>query len=102
MGYYCGIELSDKSVQICIIQGNRQVVAEVETKTSAAGIRKALKGYRGLECVVEASPLAEWLCGEVEKLGHKITIVCPRRAKAVLSGQTRKKTDKRDARGLAE
>lgn len=102
MGYYCGIDLGSKSTEICVIQGNRQVVTEMEVATSRAGIGKALKRYRKVTCIVEASPLAEWVCLEVEKLGHKITIVCPRKAKAALSGHSRKKTDKRDARALAE
>ena len=102
MGYYCGIDLGDKMTAICILRANRQKVAEMEIPTKAPEIREALKKYRGLTCIVEASPLAEWLSKAVEKLGHRITIVCPRKAKAALSGHSRKKTDKRDARALAE
>ena len=102
MGYYCGIDLGDKMTAICILRSNKQKLAEMELPTKGPEIRKALKKYRKLTCIVEASPLAEWLSKEVEKLGHHITIVCPRKAKAALSGHSRKKTDKRDARALAE
>ena len=102
MGYYCGIDIGNKSTEICIIQSNRQLVRELTIETSVSGIRRAFKNFRGMTCVVEAAPLAEWACKEIEKLGHKITIVCPRKAKAALSGHSKKKTDKRDARGLAE
>jgi transposase len=102
MGYYCGIDLGDKTTVICLIRKNRQVVAEMEIATNSPSIRKALKAFRGLTCIVEASPLAEWFCKQVEKLGHKISIVCPRKAKAALSGHSLKKTDQRDARALAE
>lgn len=102
MGYYCGIDLGNKKTSICVIGSNRQVVKEVETATNTEGIRRVLKSYRKLTCIVEAAPLAEWLCNEVEQLGHEITIVCPRKAKIALSGQNKKKTDKRDARALAE
>lgn len=102
MGYYCGIDLGNKSARICIIQGNRQVVEELEVAADAAEIGKVMKRYRAMTCIVEAAPLAEWLCKEVEQHGHKITIVCPRKAKIALSGQSKKKTDKRDARALAE
>jgi len=102
MGYYCGIDLGNKSTEISVIRSDRQVVEELSVGTSAAEIRKALKGYRGLTCIVEACPLAEWVCKEVERLGHKIEIVCPRKAQAALSGHSKKKTDKRDARALAE
>jgi transposase len=101
MGYYCGIDLACKETVISIIDGRRQVVSEVTAKTTEAGMKKAFKGYRGLECIVEASPMAEWLSRQVEKLGHRVVIVCPRKAKAAL-GNRGKKTDRRDARSLAE
>lgn len=102
MGYYCGIDLGNKKSVVTVIQGNRQVVAEEEIGTTRVEIGKFFKKYRGMTCLVEASPLAEWLCTEVEKLGHKITIVCPRKAKVALASQSKKKTDRRDARALAE
>jgi transposase len=103
MGYYCGIDLGNKETVICIIEGRRQVVAEERMATEAKALRKVLGKYRGLTCLVEAAPLAEWICTEVEKLGHKISIVCPRKAKVALSSQGKgKKTDERDAHALAE
>jgi len=102
MGYYCGIDLGKKETTICIIGKNRQVIWEEQVSTTKSGIRGVMQRYRKVECIVEASPLAEWLCTEVEKFGHKITVVCPRKTKAALSGQAKRKTDKRDARGLSE
>lgn len=102
MGYYCGIDLGNKYSMISIIKNNRQVVKEEQIATDEIAIKKALCGYHELTCIVEASPLAEWICGIVEKLGHKIVIVCPRKAKVALASQSKKKTDKRDARALAE
>lgn len=102
MGYYCGIDLGNKDSMFVIIQGDRQLVKEEKISTNKAAIKKALKGYRNLTCIVEAAPLAEWICGIVEELGHKIVIVCPRKAKVALASQAKKKTDRRDARALAE
>jgi transposase len=99
MGYYCGIDLGNKESVVCIISERRQVVAEVQVATKALEIRKVLRKYRELTCVIEAAPLAEWLCTEVEALGHKTSIVCPRRARVALTSQGKgKKTDRRDAR----
>jgi transposase len=50
--------------------------------------------------VVEAAPLAEWVAQVLEELGHEVVVIDPRRAKAVI--QTKKKTDKLDARNLAK
>ena len=102
MTYYCGIDLGNKHTSICVIDKRRQIKMEVETVTNSKEIACVLKKYRQLECVVEAAPLAEWLAKEVEKLGHKIEVVCPRQAKVALASQGKKKTDRRDARALAE
>ena len=100
MGLYCGIDISSKFCSICIIDENRQVVKECTVATDGESLREALHGLQDLTCVVEASPLAEWICEQVEIDNHKIHILCPRQAKAVTA--TLKKTDKRDAKNLAE
>lgn len=103
MGYYCGIDLGNKETMISVIDGRRQVIEEGKVSTTPVGLARLFKKYRGLSCIVEAAPLAEWLCTEVEEHGHKITVVCPRKAKVALASQSnKKKTDKRDARALAE
>lgn len=102
MGYYCGMDLASKKTAICIISEGREVIWEGEVCTKEEALGGALSPWENLKCVVEAAPLAEWMCGVVEGLGHKIDIVCPRKAKAVLSAQGKKKTDRRDARSLAE
>jgi len=103
MGSYCGIDLGSKRTTVCVMDKRRQVLRLVEVQTTAEGLKEALSGYRRLTCIVEAAPLAEWTATAVEALGHTITVVCPRKAKVALESQgVRKKTDKRDARALAE
>ena len=103
MGHYCGIDLGNKRTTVCILDKQRKVLRMVEVKTTTEGLREALSGYRKLTCIVEATPLAEWSAKTVEELKHTITVVCPRKAKVALESQgVRKKTDKRDARALAE
>lgn len=103
MGHYCGIDLGNKRTTVCILDKQRKVLRMIEVKTTTEGLREALSGYRKLTCIVEATPLAEWSAKIVEELKHTITVVCPRKAKVALESQgVRKKTDKRDARALAE
>ena len=97
---YCGIDLGTESTSVCVVTACGEVVKEKTVATNGAEIRKALKGFGKLHCVVEAAPLAEWLCVEVEKGRHSIDILDPRQAKAVTAGK--KKTDKLDARKLAQ
>jgi len=100
MKHYCGIDISAKTTNVCIIDDDRRVVKECVVPTDGQALRDCLSGFESLLCVVEAAPLAEWVCKEVEAGGHEVEILCPRHAKAVTA--TRKKTDKNDARNLAE
>lgn len=96
---YCGIDLASKSSAICVLDEHHERIFEGLCATDEDGFRQALKAYRGLRCVVEASPLSEWVAGILESLGHEVIVVDPRKAKAVIC--SKKKTDKLDARNLA-
>ena len=50
--------------------------------------------------VVEACPMAEWVCQLLDGFGHEAVIIDARRARAVISSKT--KTDKIDAPKLAQ
>lgn len=102
MGKYCGIDLGVKKSVVCVLECGGQLDDVYELPTTSESIKRVFSRYCKLTCVIEAAPLAEWFSREVEALGHKVMIVCPRQAKAKLSGHSKKKTDRRDARGLAE
>lgn len=96
---FCGIDLGIRSSSICIVDEKRQV------RGRWSGINRKLseevKRYgKELRCVVEAGPLAESVCEEIEGLGASIEVVDSRHTKALLRGK--KKTDRIDAQTLAE
>lgn len=97
---YCGLDVSNKSTSICVVSKEGKVLIETAVETNFKGLRGALKQHKGLRCVVEASPLAETICCWVEQLGHTIEILDVRQAKLITA--TKKKTDKIDARKLAQ
>lgn len=96
---YCGIDLASKASAICVMDDGQQIRLETECPTDEGGFAQALRGDRGLRCVIEASPLCEWAASVLESLGHEVIVVDPRQAKAVIA--SKKKTDKLDARNLA-
>lgn len=98
--YYCGIDMACKSSSVCITDDQGVVVSEFELPTDEDGFRTGLSSWGGLYCVIEASPLAEWVAGILEGLSHEVVVIDPRRAKAVIC--TKKKTDKLDARNLSK
>ncbi len=96
---YCGIDLASKASAVCIMDPTGKVLAQMEVPTDEDGFRTRLGEREAMQCVVEASPLAEWGAQTLEALGHSVEIIDPRRAKAVI--RTKRKTDEIDARNLA-
>ena len=97
---YCGIDLASKASALCIMDAQGEIIEEYEIPTDEDGIRARMGKTPTLRCVIEASPLAEWMARQVERYGHEARIIDPRRAKAVLC--TKKKTDRINARDLAQ
>lgn len=95
---FCGIDLGTRSSSFCVFNGKKEVVKRWEG--SNRRIRAELSELSGkMRCVVEAAPLAESVCNEVEKLGAQIEIIDSRHTKGLIHG---KKTDRVDAETLAE
>jgi len=97
---YCGIDLASKTSAVCILNDQGVIVREQMVETEAEPLSEALAERGRLRCVVEAAPLAEWVAQVLEEQGHEVSLIDPRRAKAVI--QTKNKTDKLDARNLAK
>lgn len=98
--HYCGIDLASKTSAICVIDDNGKVLHEIEVPTERKDFEKALIGFTGLRCVMEAGPLSEWVAAQLEEMSHFPVIIDARKAKALIS--TKKKTDKIDAEKLAK
>ena len=81
---YCGIDLASAASAVCIVDEAGQMVAEFEVPTDEDGLRTRFSRWEPLDCVVEASPLAEWVAAFLEGLGHTVTVIDPRKAKGVI------------------
>lgn len=97
---HCGIDVATKSSSICITDNRGAVLLERVVTTDEPGLQAVLKCRRRMRCALEAGPLAEWLSGIIEGLGHKAIVIDARKARGVI--RTKKKTDKLDARNLAK
>ncbi|MEX2598599.1 MAG: IS110 family transposase [Dehalococcoidia bacterium] len=96
----CGIDLASKSSSICIIDNKGRLLREKDVPTETGDFAKALRGFGSLKVILEASPLAEMAARIGEELGHEPVIIDSRLAKNLM--KSKKKTDRRDARTLAE
>lgn len=100
MKTYCGIDLGVKSSAFCFVDETGKVLEEGPVTMDEQSLKRIFGSWEPMKMVVEACPMAEWVCQLLEELGHEAVIIDARRAKAVISSKT--KTDKIDARKLAQ
>lgn len=100
--YYCGIDIAMKSSYIYITdnQGHKKTSGQIPT--TADVFRQRLKPYvqAGLSVAIEAGNQTAWIHDLLVDIGAKVTVVNP--AKVKLIAESRRKTDKVDAKVLCE
>lgn len=103
MKLYVGLDVGLEETSLCIVDGEGLTIREVKVMTDPAAIRSAVEGYADrLERVgVEASSLGIWLYRELQPAGLPIIVVEARHMRVSLSTM-RNKTDRNDARGIAQ
>lgn len=103
MALFVGLDVSLRTVSICIVEANGTVVWQGKALSEPVALIKALVAYRkDIELVgIEACPLSEWLYGALQECGFNVVCMETRHAQKFLSSRPNK-TDKSDARGLAE
>jgi transposase len=97
--HHCGIDLAIKSSSVCITDRRGRVLEERVVATEEGALCEVFAGRARMSCLMEASPLAEWVANLLEGWGHRATVIDTRKAKGVI--RTKKKTDRLDARNLA-
>jgi hypothetical protein len=103
MKLYVGLDVSLEETSLCVVDSEGQTVREVKVGTEPEAIRAALEGCADrLDRVgVEASSLGIWLYRELQPAGVPIIVVEARHMRVSLSTM-RNKTDRNDARGIAQ
>jgi transposase len=96
-----GLDLHKRESQLCILaeDGNvaeRRIVTSRERFTAVLGNRERAR------ILLEASTESEWVAQHLESLGHEVIVADPNYAPMYATRARRVKTDKRDARALAE
>ncbi len=103
MTYYAGLDVSLRSVNICVIDDNGEFVAEAKLASDVQEIVAYLDDLK-LDVAsvgLEAGTLAQYLTYGLQAAGFEVICLEARQAKAALSAM-RNKTDKHDARGIAQ
>ncbi len=100
--YYCGLDLHAKSSAYCIVTARGRRVHEGEVPSTRSGFDGMLEHSDGelVRVVLEASTRTRWAAQQLERLGADVIVVDPRKVRVI--AETKHKTDKTDARILAD
>lgn len=103
MEHHVGIDVSLELSSLCVLDAAGRVVREAKVASEP----EALVGFlRGLGLAIarvglEAGPLSQWLHDGLREAGYDVVLLETRHVKAALSAMA-VKTDRRDARGIAQ
>ncbi|SFN01278.1 IS110 family transposase [Variovorax sp. OV329] len=103
MTYFTGIDVSLRSVSICIVDERGEVCHEAKTAAQPAAIAQCLRGFDAdVNSVgLEAGTLTQYLTYGLQAAGFEVVCMESRQVKNTLAAM-RNKTDRNDARGIAQ
>src|SRR6185312_15546725 len=103
MDLFVGLDVALEETSLCIIDKDGKAVRETKVETEPEAIRSALESYadRLGRIGIEASSIGIWLHRELTALGFPVIVVEAHHAHVSLSAM-RNKTDRNDARGIAQ
>lgn len=103
MDYYAGIDVSLELSSVCILDASGQIVREAKVASEPEALATFLASLNlPLTRVgLEAGPLSQWLYAGLVQAGFEVVLLETRLVKAALSAMI-VKTDRRDARGIAQ
>ncbi len=103
MNVYVGLDVSMDSTSICVVDPQGVVLKECKAATDPEAIRLAVKEWAGsIERVgLEAQAFSPWLAVELLRLELPTIVIETIHMQRALSAQ-RNKTDRNDARGIAQ
>jgi len=101
--YYTGLDVSMEQTNIATVDDKGKIVFESSAKTDPKSIDTALKqaGFSIQKMSLESGAWSHWLVREISAMGWNITCIDARSIAPLLALKTNK-TDRNDARGIAE
>src|SRR6202158_4695355 len=98
---HIGIDVHKKESQICILTEGGELL-EQRIRTEPARFATVLGARPRGRIVLESSTESEWVARCLEGLGHEVVVADPNLAPMYATRTRKVKTDRRDARALAE
>jgi transposase len=104
MVYFAGLDVSVKATSVCVVDDTGKVFLEQKVPTELGDIIAVLSslGMCFGRIGIEAGPLSQWLVNGLIAADLPVICVETRHMKALLVAQQISKTDRNDARGIAQ
>src|ERR1700732_586392 len=104
MVHFVGLDVSVKETSVCVVDDTGNVILEQKVATEPADIIALLSslGATWGRIGIEAGPLSQWLVNALTAAELPVICVETRHMKALLTAQQINKTDRNDARGIAQ
>ena len=104
MDHYVGIDVSLEQSSVCVVDAGGRLVREAKVASEPGALVQFLKGVAlPLARVgLEAGPLSQWLVNGLAEAGLPVVCVETRHMKALVQAQKVNKSDRNDARGIAQ
>ena len=100
--FFIGIDVHKKQSQICVLDAQGEVAFETRVPTGRAHLKDAVLIYKGAKVLLESSTPSEWVARHFESMGMEVIVADPNFAPMYATRSKKLKTDKRDARCLAQ
>jgi transposase len=103
MEHYAGIDVSLESASVCVVDVTGRIVreAKVASEPEALVAWFGSLGFAVTRIGLEAGPLSQWLHAGMRKAGLAATLLETRHVRAAFNAMP-VKTDRKDARGIAQ
>jgi transposase len=103
MDHYVGLDVSLEQTSVCVVDGGGRTLWQGKCASNPEAIAATIRARAPsvVRIGLESGPLSSWHWHELRKLGLPVVCLDARHAKAALAPQLNK-TDRNDARGLAQ
>ena len=103
MEYFAAIDVSLELSSVCVVDGTGRIVREAKVASEPDALVRYLResGPVLTRVGLEAGPLSQWLHAGLTEAGFEAVLLETRHVKAALGAMTMK-TDRNDARGMAQ
>src|SRR6476660_7307428 len=103
MEYYAGIDVSLKSSSLCVVDATGRIVREAKVASEPEALIAWLQslGFDLARIGLEAGPLSQWLYAGLKQAGLAAELLETRHVRNAFKAMP-VKTDKKDARGIAQ